>query len=153
MKRASLVLFGLLACSDAQKPPARGADDNATAIDGIDEDVEEFHFEPGYDLGPAKKLRVMYAGATDLDRGQAFLGLLRAGFSQVDAIDLKSLNASAAASYDVVVADWKRRWGPDGVIIDYDWPELHLGFEFTKPVVLIASGGRSIQQHTKFESY
>jgi len=102
-----------------------------------------------YDLGESRALRVLYAGALKTERAAAFLAFLRANFATVDALDLRQLDAAKASRCDVVVADWKRRWSSDGILEKYEWPELHLGEGFRKPIVMVASAGCSIQQHTK----
>jgi hypothetical protein len=105
----------------------------------------------GYDLGEAKHLKILYAGVPELERGKAFLAFLRENFAKVDAIGIEELDVKKAAPYDVVVADWKRLYGPGGIqeTNRIDSPKLALGVDFGKPIVMLASVGGSIQHHTK----
>lgn len=108
------------------------------------------------DLGPAREYRILYAGPSGTDREQAFLDFLRGWFARVDAIDLKRLTPDAASDYDVVVADWKRRYSPDGGFASDDgssFPSARAGIgpEFTKPIVMIGAVAGEIQHHSKID--
>ena len=68
---------------------------------------------------------------------------------QVEAIALKDLDEERAAKFDVVVADWHRRYGEAG----YQGGEGHglkLGRDFKRPVVMIgAVGGELVRDWSK----
>lgn len=102
------------------------------------------------DLGPAKDLAILYAGAPETERAAHYLEFLRRNFRQVDAITLDRLSVPAAAAYDVVIADWKRQYGP-GRDVELDFPKLELDASFTKPLIMIGAVGGSIQHHTKLD--
>jgi hypothetical protein len=107
-----------------------------------------------YDLGDASKLKILYAGALQTDRGKAFVAFLRESFATVDAIGLDKLDVKAAAPYDVVIADWKRRWGATGFDATNQShpPDLVLERGFTNPIVLLAGLAGTIRQPTKIGS-
>lgn len=102
---------------------------------------------PAGDLGAAGNGSILYAGDLASPRAKAYREFLQAHFRKVDGIELKDLSAKAAAPYDVVVADWRRLYGNGDVQLDV--PELELGADFTKPIVMIGAVGGSIQHHTK----
>src|SRR5262245_33591818 len=105
----------------------------------------------GDDPADFKQLKILYAGVPELERGKAFVAFLRENFTTVDAIGIDQLDVKSAAPYDVVVADWKRLYGPGGIdeTNRIDSPKLALGVDFNKPILMIASVGGSIQHHTK----
>src|SRR5262245_5779608 len=100
------------------------------------------------DLGPAKALKILYAGAPGDARETHFMEFLRPWFAQVDDISLLELNEKTAAPYDVVIADWKRQY-QNGDILDDAEPKAALGATFSKPVILIGSTAAVIQHHSK----
>src|SRR5262245_41756913 len=61
-------------------------------------------------LGPAKDLKILYAGAPGEEREERFMDFLEPWFAQVDPISLADLDAKSAAPYDVVIVDWKRQY-------------------------------------------
>src|SRR5688572_29709977 len=65
---------------------------------------------PGFDLGPAKETRVLYAGVPGTERGKTFLEFLRASFTNVGELDLTKLSAETARGWDVIVADGPRMY-------------------------------------------
>ena len=100
-------------------------------------------------LGDAGKLAVLYAGHPESPRAAAYVGFLREWFARVDQIDLEKLNVAAAQDYDVVVADWKRRYGGKG---GYDSDSGHratIGSDFTKPIVMIGAVGGELARDGK----
>jgi hypothetical protein len=101
-----------------------------------------------YELGKARAVKVLYAGVPDTPRAQVFLEFLKQNFDAVASIDVEKLSKEAAAPYDVVVCDGRRLYPMDmkgGLQI----PKCALGPDFTKPIVMIASMGGSVQHHTK----
>ena len=103
----------------------------------------------GQSLRPSRKLAVLYAGHPESPRAAAYVGFLREWFARVDQIDLEKLNVAAAQDYDVVVADWKRRYGGKG---GYDSDSGHratIGSDFTKPIVMIGAVGGELARDGK----
>lgn len=95
------------------------------------------------------RLAVLYAGKPDSPRTERFRAFLEPWVARVETISLSDLDAEAAAPFDVVVADWERRYGEDG----YQSPEPHrkaLGREFPTPVVMIgAVAGELVKSWSK----
>jgi hypothetical protein len=106
------------------------------------------HAQSAYDLGDAKHLKVLYAGVPDTPRAKAFVEFLKANFENVGELDVTQLSKESAAPYDVVVCDGKRLYPMDPKT-GTDQVKLLLGRDFTKPIVMIASMGGSVQNHTK----
>lgn len=111
---------------------------------------------PKEDLGPAGEYRILYAGAPGGEREQAFLELLRPWFARVDAIDLAELNATSAAPYDVVIADWSRRYSPEGGFAsasgsDFPSSRGRIGDDFTKPIVMVGAVAGEVQRRSKID--
>lgn len=104
---------------------------------------------PQDSLGEAAKFKILYAGKKGDPREKRFAAFLKERFDQVDTMDLEKLTAAAAAPYDVVVADWGRRYGRAGDL--ERGPKLQLGSDFSKPIVMIGAVGGEIQRHTKFD--
>ncbi len=100
------------------------------------------------DLGPAREYRVLYAGQPGGEREARFLEFLRRWFSRVDSISLEKLDSKAAASHDVVIADWGRRY-VDGKYSSASTPRGKLGEDFARPVVMIGAVAGEIQHRTK----
>ena len=105
---------------------------------------------PAVSSPPALKgLSVLYAGDPESPRTERFTAFLSPWVQRVEAISLKDLDAEAAAKFDVVVADWHRRYGEDG----YQGGEAHgmqLERDFKKPVVMVgAVGGELVRGWSK----
>lgn len=96
-----------------------------------------------------KTLSVLYAGDPESPRTERFTAFLTPWVKQVEAISLKDLDEERAAKFDVVVADWHRRYGEGG----YQGGEGHglkLGRDFKRPVVMIgAVGGELVRDWSK----
>lgn len=132
----AILIFSATACKSDEGDP----DSSRT-----DESVARHDVGPAHDLGAQAGVKVLYAGLPEEPRGQAFLQFLRASFDQVGAIDLRELDVEAADPYHVVIADWKRRWTPDGELVEaFEWPALKLTEELERPVVALAVGGHSV---------
>jgi hypothetical protein len=99
---------------------------------------------------PAQKidLKVLYAGAPESRRTKDFTEFLGKTFTEVGAVELKSLDAKAAAKYDVVIVD-----SPTPYLSEAESRRAGTGFkmpeapklttDFTKPTILMgAAGGR-----------
>ena len=104
---------------------------------------------PQESLGPAKALKVLYAGAPGAERTAHFMEFLKPWFAQVDSVGLAQLNSRSAAAYDVVIADWKRQY-KDGNPEDFDAPAV-LNAAFTKPVIMLGAVAGTIQRHSKID--
>ncbi len=102
-------------------------------------------------LGEAAKCRILYAGKPGDVREQRFVKLLKSHFARVDSIDLSHLSADKAADYDVVVADWSRRYGKSGGFTSGSGPSANLNADFSKPIIMIGAVGGEIQRHTKLD--
>ena len=98
---------------------------------------------PSTDLGAARDLKILYAGAPDSPRTASFERFLEQWFEQVDTIPLVNLTPKRAEPYDVVVADWKRRYTEnDEGKYRFDSSTAHgasLDDSFTKPIVMIGA--------------
>jgi hypothetical protein len=105
---------------------------------------------PSEDLGPAKELRILYAGALGTERAARFIEFLTPWFAKVDGIALGELTSKAAAPYDVVIADWKRLYGPDG-FTNGDMPRGTLEAGFDRPIVMIGAVAGSIQRESQLD--
>ena len=96
-----------------------------------------------------KGLSVLYAGDPDSPRTAHFSEFLAHWVKTVETISLKDLSAERAAAFDVVVADWHRRYGEDG----YKGGAPHgmaLARDFKKPVVMLgAVGGEVVRSWSK----
>ena len=81
--------------------------------------------------------------------------LLRPWFAQVDAIGLGELSTKTAAPYDVVIADWRRRYSPEGELVgesgSFPSSKGRLGESFTKPVIMIGAVAGEIQRGSKID--
>jgi hypothetical protein len=102
------------------------------------------------DLGAAKQLKVLYAGALDSERAGSFLEFLRGSFATVGSIDIEKLSMEAAQPFDVVIADGNRLYPMDAES-PLQTPKLSLDPEFTRPIVMISAVAGSIQHHTKLD--
>jgi hypothetical protein len=94
---------------------------------------------------PAQKidLKVLYAGAPESRRTKDFTEFLGKTFTEVGAVELKSLDAKAAAKYDVVIVDSPSpyRAGTD-TRSAFKMPESpKLALDFTKPTILMGAAG------------
>lgn len=105
---------------------------------------------PAEDLGAAKELRILYAGALESERAKHFLEFLAPWFAKVDGIALDELTSKAAAPYDVVIADWKRLYGPEGYVNENS-PSARLEDGFEKPIVMLGAVAASIQHRSKID--
>ena len=96
-----------------------------------------------------KGLSVLYAGDPDSPRTERFTAFLSPWVKRVESISLADLDAEAAAKFDVVVADWHRRYGEGG----YQGGAPHgmkLGRYFKTPVVMVgAVGGELVREWSK----
>ena len=96
-----------------------------------------------------KGLSVLYAGDPLSPRTAHFSEFLAQWVKKVETISLKDLDAEKAAAFDVVVADWHRRYGEDG----YEGGAPHgmaLAMGFKKPVVMLgAVGGEVVRAWSK----
>lgn len=95
------------------------------------------------ELGEHSRLAILYAGDHGSAREKAFVEFLRPLFAKVDAIDLANLDPKSAAAYDVVIADWKRRY-PRAEGQGFESAPGSLTAEFTKPIVMIGAVGGEI---------
>ena len=98
-------------------------------------------------------LAVLYAGAPDGEREKAFVAFLQQHFAKVGTVGLEQLTPEAAAPYDVVVADWKRRYVPQANgKVEFDSNAGHryaLPRGFTKPIVMLGAVGGEIAPWSK----
>lgn len=101
-------------------------------------------------LGDAAKYKILYAGKTGDVRENRFVKLLKAHFAHVDSIDASALSPGKAAAYDVIVADWQRRYDRGGGFSDAGF-SVSLPGDFSKPIVMIGAVGGEIQRHTKLD--
>lgn len=102
------------------------------------------------DLGAAKELKILYAGAPESERAKHFLEFLEPWFAKVDGIALDALTREAAAPYDVVIADWKRLYGPEG-FANENMPQAQLEAGFDRPIVMIGAVAGSIQRGSQLD--
>lgn len=100
-------------------------------------------------LGDAKKFKILLAGKRGGPREKIFGAFLGKYFAKVDAINLEQLTDKAAENYDIVIADWERRYA-HGDFQDHKKPKLRLPEGFSKPVLLMGIVAGEIQRHTKF---
>jgi hypothetical protein len=100
------------------------------------------------EMGEARKYRILYAGLKGDAREERFVKLLKERFDKVDSIGLQSLSAEAANGYDVVVADWGRRYKGKGFSSENS-PKLQLSPNFARPIVMIGAVAGEIQRRTK----
>ena len=105
---------------------------------------------PQQTLGPAKEMKVLYAGALGEKRADRFLAFLEPWFAEVEAIGLDQLDMKIAAPYDVVIADWKRQYENGDSRDDADAPMV-LKPSFTKPVILLGAVAGTAQYHSKID--
>ena len=101
------------------------------------------------DLGPAAEYKILFAGDKEGPREIPFVELLRRHFKKVDSIPLKELNPKTAAPYDVVIADWKRRY-VDGKYASAR-PPCALEKTFSKPIIMIGAVAGDIQHDSKLD--
>lgn len=99
-------------------------------------------------LGEAKKLKILLACKRGTDREQKFGQFLARYFGKVVPIGLDQLTDKAAEGYDVVVADWERRYA-HGDFQDHKKPKLKIPEGFSRPVVMVGMVAAEIQRHTK----
>ncbi len=99
-------------------------------------------------LGEARKFKILLAGKRGGPREALFGAFLGKFFAKVDAISLEQLSEKTAEKYDVVIADWERRYA-HGDFQDHKKPKLRLPENFSKPVILVGMVGGEIQRHTK----
>ena len=112
------------------------------------QDAKDAATPAAYDLGDAKHLKVLYAGALDTPRAKSFVEFLKANFEKVGELDVTQLSKATAAPWDVVVCDGKRLYPMDPQKPSLDQAKCDLGQDFTKPIVMIASMV-GVQNHTK----
>jgi hypothetical protein len=110
-----------------------------------------FAFPQDKEMGEARKYKILFAGKRGSDREKKFVQLLLPKFGRVDAISLEQLDSRAAAPYDVVVADWDRRWAHG----DYQdkKPRVQLDDAFSKPIVMVGAIAGEIQKRSKIASF
>jgi hypothetical protein len=99
-------------------------------------------------LGDAKKLKILLACKRGSDREAKFGQFLARYFGKVVPIGLEQLTDKAAEGFDVVIADWERRYA-HGDFQDHKKPKLRIPDGFSKPVVMIGMVAAEIQRHTK----
>ena len=100
-------------------------------------------------------LAILYAGDPQSPRTERFRAFLAASGARVETIPLTNLldllDAEAAEPFDVVVADWHRRFVEKG----YDAGRRHdmqLPREFAKPVVMVgAIAGELVRPWSKID--
>lgn len=98
---------------------------------------------------PARQpVAVLYAGELGTPRAEDFLGYLRQRFVRVGAIASGELIASGAKDWDVVVADGTTDLTNNRLSFG-GCTKLEFPRDWTKPTILIASAGRSIEKTTK----
>ena len=100
-------------------------------------------------LGDAKKYRILLAVKRGSEREARFGQFLSKHFAKVDSISLEQLNSKTAEKYDVVIADWERRYAHGG--FQEKKPKIRLDAEFSKPVIMIGIVGSELQRHTKIQ--
>ena len=105
--------------------------------------------EPEKSVPELAQLSVLYAGDPQSDRSKHFVEFLTPWFKKVGNISLSDLSQSAAKDYDVVVADWKRRY-VDGSY-KRDPHGLKLPETFSKPVIMLGAVGGEIARQTKID--
>jgi len=93
-------------------------------------------------------LSVLYAGELGTPREQSFVAFLTARFTKVGKIAATDLIASKAEGYDVVVADGTTEMKDKRVSMS-GCTRLDFPPEWTKPTILIASAGKSVEKTTK----
>lgn len=93
-------------------------------------------------------IAVLYAGELGTPRAQDFVRFLEERFVKVGTIASGELIASGAAGYDVVVADGTTEMTGNRLTMA-GCTKLEFPPEWTKPTVLIASAGRSVEKTTK----
>lgn len=98
-------------------------------------------------------LAVLYAGAPGSEREARWLAFLRAECARAESVDLRKLTPGAAADFDVVVADWSRRYvaGADGKY-EFDSDSGHgatLPSALEKPVILLGAVGGEVARASK----
>jgi hypothetical protein len=108
-----------------------------------------FSAPAAYDLGAAKHLKILYAGVPGSPRAKSFMEFLQANFEKVELQDVERLTKESAAPFDVVVCDGKRLYPMDDQHPSIDQAKCALPPDFTKPIVMIASMGGTVQHHTK----
>ena len=69
----------------------------------------------------------------------------------MDAIALGELSTKAAKPYDVVIADWRRRYSSEGEYIRDSSSNGRLPDGFSKPVIMIGAVGGEIQRRSKID--
>lgn len=105
-------------------------------------------FPQADEMGEARKYKILYAGLQGDPREERFVKLLKERFDKVDSIGLQSLSAEAANGYDVVVADWGRRYKGKGFSSENS-PKLQLSNNFSRPIVMIGAVAGEIQRRSK----
>jgi hypothetical protein len=100
---------------------------------------------------PAQKidLKVLYAGAPESRRTTEFTEFLGKTFTEVGAVELKSLDAKAAAKYDVVIIDspspYRKTTETRVAGSGFKMPEApKLTTAFTKPAILMGAAGGAV---------
>ncbi|HZN62423.1 MAG TPA: hypothetical protein VFC90_08475 [Planctomycetota bacterium] len=102
-------------------------------------------------MGDAKKLKILLACKRGSDREARFGQFLARYFGKVVPISLELLTEKTAEGYDVVVADWERRYA-HGDFQDHKKPKLRIPDGFSKPVIMVGMVGGEVQRHTKIGS-
>ena len=104
-------------------------------------------------LARKEPLAVLYAGEPGSEREARWLAFLRAECARAESVDLRKLTPGAAADFDVVVADWSRRYvaGADGKY-EFDSDSGHgatLPSALEKPVILLGAVGGEVARASK----
>jgi hypothetical protein len=99
-------------------------------------------------LGDARKLKILIATKRGHARETTFGVFLQRYFAKVETISLEQLTDKIAAPFDVVIADWERRYAHGGYQ-DNKKPKLRLAPEFSKPLIMVGMVAGEIQRHTK----
>jgi len=103
-------------------------------------------FLPAQDPTQKIELKVLYAGAPESRRTTDFTEFLGKTFTEVGSVELKSLDAKAAAKYDVVIVDSPSPYRPGtDTRSAFKMPETpKLTADFTKPTILMGAAGGAI---------
>lgn len=99
-------------------------------------------------LGDAKKLKILLAGKRGGEREKIFGQFLARYFAKVETVNLDQLTEKVAAPYDIVIADWERRYAHGG-FQDHKKPKLRIPDGFSKPIIMIGMVSGEIQRLTK----
>lgn len=101
-------------------------------------------------------LSVLYAGDPAHERARHWLAFLREHFARAEPILLDNLSDTAAAGFDVVLADWRPRMAAEGTNPVKREPRgsnsrAWLPRGFRRPVVAIGAVGGELGRSHKFD--